>query len=147
MANRNGAGMVRCHQRILHTELRWSEEDSWQLTGQLVPGTLEILEVGQVANALWQLCRNELFSREILRTGFGWYKVLTGQLVIIAIELLQILEISDRFRELCQIRVFSFSATAYWVWWSEEGSWKLTGQLILGAVEPLELDQIADALG
>ena len=46
--------------------------------------------------------RNELFSREILRTGFRR---------------------------------------------GEEGCWKLTGQLILGAVERLELGQIADAVG
>ena len=48
---------------------RRGEEGSRKLTGQLVALHIEDGEVGQIANALGQLCRNELLSREILRTG------------------------------------------------------------------------------
>ena len=48
--------------------LRRGEEGSRELTGQLVALAVKILEFGQVSDALGQLCRNKLFSRETLRT-------------------------------------------------------------------------------
>ena len=50
---------------------RRSREDSRKLTGQLVAVAPELFELGQIADALGQLCRNELCSREILRTVFS----------------------------------------------------------------------------
>ena len=40
-----------------------------QLTSQLVPVDIQSSEARQLANRFRELCRNELFSREILRTG------------------------------------------------------------------------------
>ena len=81
----------------------WSEEDSRKLTGQLVVLAVETLELGQIANALWKLCRHELFSREILRPAPTFQPVpnqLTSQLVLVAVELFQIRKIADARRKL-----------------------------------------------
>ena len=71
--------------QLLRPGFRRGEEDSRKLTGQLVVAAEELLELGQLPDALRQLCRNELFSREILRTGFRQgeegSRKLTGQLV------------------------------------------------------------------
>ena len=50
---------------------RRGKEGSRKLTGQLVVVAPELFELGQIPDALRQLCRNELFSREILRTGIS----------------------------------------------------------------------------
>ena len=67
-------GVVQGEFVVLCTAFRRGKEGSRKLTSQLVAVARERLELGQIADALRQLCRNELFSREILRTGFRWGK-------------------------------------------------------------------------
>ena len=57
------------------------KEDSRKLTGQLVVVAKELLEVRQLSDTLWQLCRNELFSREILRSSGSAREILGNSLV------------------------------------------------------------------
>ena len=58
------------------------QEGSRKLTGQLVEVAPERFEPGQIANALRKLCRNKLFIRSVLRTGFDGAEKLLGNSLV-----------------------------------------------------------------